>query len=481
MKRKDQEPTPENIRVSIADDVAGRNDEIADFIKLLDQIDGPYSLLVDAPWGEGKTFFIKSVETILKVMNSALSAKDPKSSSADKDPSDKKSIMQPSSEQASSQINEADYSRVTKKLTGLKKTFLPFYFNAWENDFASDPLSALFASLAAEADNERALKQWPIGEDFTKVIDAIFSAFGMPLQITPFKQVFTGKNLVEAFKAQQSIRQTIDDIVTNSIKRKGHSLADRIIIFIDELDRCRPEFAVRLLEQVKTLFQNDRIIVVYSADLEELSHAINGFYGPSFKAQKYLSRFFDDEYRLAHIDGFSFFHDGHHQTEQHLYTRLIAELQNNAHETTREASRIIDLIEEGKNYTDRHSSGPIPEAAANCAILPLLIFIYQSDSELFRKITSGQDFDALYEYGKRFSVVRYILKKAIDSIPNTINQPVSEQVDVSESDYMHDLCVILFSQDRHSHLVWDTTDRYDWHPNQDTLRTFRQLRFSSNI
>ena len=69
MKRLEVAPTPEAIADSIANDTASRNGELVDFVKLIDSIEGPYNLLLDAPWGDGKTFFVRSLEEVLKSLN----------------------------------------------------------------------------------------------------------------------------------------------------------------------------------------------------------------------------------------------------------------------------------------------------------------------------------------------------------------------------------------------------------------------------
>lgn len=64
-------------------------------------------------------------------------------------------------------------------------------------------------------------------------------------------------------------------------------------MFVDELDRCTPEYAVKLLERIKHYFNNDRITFVFSVNLEQLQHTIKSFYGNNFEASRYLDRFFD--------------------------------------------------------------------------------------------------------------------------------------------------------------------------------------------
>lgn len=67
--------------------------------------------------------------------------------------------------------------------------------------------------------------------------------------------------------------------------------ADKVVIFIDELDRCKPTYAVKLLERIKHYFNNDKIIFVFSTNLEELQSSVKCVYGESFNAYRYLDRF----------------------------------------------------------------------------------------------------------------------------------------------------------------------------------------------
>lgn len=67
----------------------------------------------------------------------------------------------------------------------------------------------------------------------------------------------------------------------------------RLVIFIDELDRCRPVYAVKLLERVQHFFDNEKITFVFSVNLFELKNTIQKLYGSNFNGDRYLDRFFD--------------------------------------------------------------------------------------------------------------------------------------------------------------------------------------------
>lgn len=71
-----------------------------------------------------------------------------------------------------------------------------------------------------------------------------------------------------------------------------------IFIFIDELDRCRPDYAIQLLEEVKHLFDVPGFVFVLSMQKEQLLNAICSVYGSEFNASGYLDRFVDKYYLL---------------------------------------------------------------------------------------------------------------------------------------------------------------------------------------
>ncbi|WP_197022662.1 P-loop NTPase fold protein [Comamonas aquatica] len=98
-------------------------------------------------------------------------------------------------------------------------------------------------------------------------------------------------DLIEAFKAELS--KVAEDLV-----KGGDSSKAPVFIFIDELDRCRPDYAVRLLEVVKHIFNSKGICFVSSVNLSQLNESIKTIYGGNFDADRYLDRFFNHRLKL---------------------------------------------------------------------------------------------------------------------------------------------------------------------------------------
>ena len=94
------------------------------------------------------------------------------------------------------------------------------------------------------------------------------------------------------------------DNIQEILHSEGKNMPTRIVLFIDELDRCRPTFAIETLEQIKHIFETKNMIFVLSLDKEQLANAIGTIYGANYNANGYLSRFFDLEFSLKNVRPF---------------------------------------------------------------------------------------------------------------------------------------------------------------------------------
>lgn len=75
-----------------------------------------------------------------------------------------------------------------------------------------------------------------------------------------------------------------------------------IFVFIDELDRSRPTYAIELLESIKHIFGTNGVYFIVATNRVQLSHSVRTLYGAEFDSDGYLRRFFDQEYRLPPPD-----------------------------------------------------------------------------------------------------------------------------------------------------------------------------------
>ena len=189
------------------------------------------------------------------------------------------------------------------------------YFNAWENDFENNPLTALMGEL-------KTLTKIDKDPKFTSVLKkgAVLSKHLAPMVLKAIASRYIDTK--EFGDAIENITNGATEIFENEVneyaeKKKGiaefrTSLSEFIantnegkplIFVVDELDRCRPDYAVAILEQIKHFFSVPNIVFVLSIDKEQLGNAVRGVYGNDrIDADEYLRRFIDVEYSIPEPD-----------------------------------------------------------------------------------------------------------------------------------------------------------------------------------
>jgi len=189
--------------------------------------------------------------------------------------------------------------------------FKTIYFNAWENDFESNPLVAIIAELGKitkgkSSDTYKSLvkKGAILSKSIlpalikalaAKYIDAEVIAEALGNVTEGITEIF--KDEVEEYdkkkKGLLDFRKELEKYVQENTNKKP------LVLFIDELDRCRPDYAVELLEKVKHLFSVPGIVFVLSIDKTQLENAVKGVYGSEhIDSKEYLRRFIDLEFAL---------------------------------------------------------------------------------------------------------------------------------------------------------------------------------------
>lgn len=172
-------------------------------------------------------------------------------------------------------------------------------YNAWENDdceTALIPLICSFSQLEKDVEDEKHLL-----EVIKEVLKILLPRVGN--LILKNRLGIDTLDLAEILKEVGDINtpNTIYENYksTNAIKDKFRELIQectddnkKLIIFIDELDRCRPTFAIETLEAIKHFFDLKNVIFIISLDTKQLSKSIKTVYG-DIESEGYLRRFFD--------------------------------------------------------------------------------------------------------------------------------------------------------------------------------------------
>ena len=231
-------------------DLLDRREAVDTLTHLVGNLEGPCVLAVDAAWGFGKTTFFRMWSQHLR-----------------------------------------------------NQGFPAVVFNAWETDFSEDPFLTLSRELTESLQTgdttlmeaSRAILRW-VGPRAGHFAVAQVPVIGP--ELAGAAASFVEEKLSRHSKARTSIkqfRQALQDMTTALAETNGNR---PLMVMIDELDRCRPSYAVKLLEVAKHLFSVNHVVFVLAVNCDQLAHSVTALYGNDFDAEGYLRRFFDVDFKL---------------------------------------------------------------------------------------------------------------------------------------------------------------------------------------
>lgn len=216
-------PTHENIIKTINEDVIKRNKTLKNFVKFLYTIKDINIISLNGEWGSGKTFFIHQTMEIIKSLNK-------KENEIEKE-------IQPFI---------SDFKNIHSNNIKTQNQLMPIYFNAWEYDSNNDPLIALIYSIIEQNPNLKDIenKNKSKKDKIFKILSNLkivlsyqinnISSIGVEVQ---YNNTSEKNELIEEVysieKTKQIFNKLIDEIMVKPV--------NKIVVFIDELDRCKPD------------------------------------------------------------------------------------------------------------------------------------------------------------------------------------------------------------------------------------------------
>lgn len=245
-----------------ANDLLDRKKQADILTRVVQTIEGPCAIAVDAAWGAGKTTFLKMW---------------------------------------------------AQQLRG--QGFPVVEFNAWETDYSGDPFVSLTSEITKTIDETSGHPTDAMGEKAKRqALDLVRKAApGVIRMATSFIPVVGSEvgNVLGSIAEQKLAGYQQAQQSVGEFKLALETLADTLwefagqkplVVFIDELDRCRPSYAIELLETGKHIFAVNHVVFVIAVNRSELSHSVKVLYGNDFGADGYLRRFFDMDFRLPEPD-----------------------------------------------------------------------------------------------------------------------------------------------------------------------------------
>lgn len=322
---------------------------------LISVADQPLVIALDAQWGAGKTVFLK---------------------------------------QWAGELRKAGYPVV--------------FFDAFKNDYVEDAFAALAGEIIGlvqarkKALTPKGKKLISGAKDVTRIVSR--AALRATVKIATASLIDT-KDLEEAGKTigeelseledrylgelltkQKDTTATIESfrialaelpsLLSEAVDAGG--TARPLIFIVDEMDRCRPKFALELLERMKHFFSVPNVHFVLGAHLGQLKNSVAAAYGSQMDASLYLQKFI---HLTVHL-GEGGQHD--HQRVGTRYLRhlesivsgathrdalsFVRDLANKRHFSLRTIQRITSCISISYAFVPQHWFSPPPLIAGLCVL-----------------------------------------------------------------------------------------------------------------
>ncbi len=176
------------------------------------------------------------------------------------------------------------------------------YFSAWENDYMQNPFLAFSKAIISYAYNrfteEKYVKKLSnLFEAAEKIVSAmsLTSRIGIP-GVAEMDVTIDAGRLLESFKENCDpiidFRSKLSSFISKIPKKK-------LIVIVDELDRCRPDYAMKTLECIKHFFDIEGLFIILPTNKNALNNCIKALYGIENGnlngKENYFQKFFNDE------------------------------------------------------------------------------------------------------------------------------------------------------------------------------------------
>ena len=396
MNKIEIKPTTENVIEMLDKNAIGRNQYISAFLEMLDNIDDNFTIFINGDWGTGKTFFVKQVYTLLTYYNQYIN--------------NEVKNFRPKIENILKQNEFKDLK--------LEKNFVPIYYNAWSNDSHIDPINSIIFNIIKEHD---ILKDYQ--KESTDVINKIASVLDMfniwsNGSVKELVDTFKGKDIIPEITTMENLKDTLNILLDKLLAERG----DKLVIFVDELDRCNPLYAIKLLERIKHFFDHENIIFVFSVNIKELANTISNYYGQNFDSHRYLNKFCDLTVDLPQIDITNFMKFLGMEKNSYWFNEIVFEFINIYHFTMRDCIRyyqLLSVVEEFSNTSTRFRFGEENgKELIKVFFLPILLGIKVIDLKLYLDIINGNGYNKFFEVVNKIDVAKeglnYYMNKDTD-------------------------------------------------------------------
>lgn len=250
-------------------DLLDRATFIENVIKLVNQLSVNKKgccFAIEGSWGIGKTFVIEEVEKQLKLLQSE-------------------------------ETNDDRY--------------FVFHYNCWQHDYYEEPAVAIISAMIASVQEDKTV----INVELEYTVKAGYKFVGEKLKeiAGTYIENKIGVNLIDWIDAIKNIKEDDRDSLCEfdkmfnfsqtieKVRKNLQEIAEKrtIVLVVDELDRCIPQYAIKVLERLHHIFYGlENVVVIMAIDRIQLEHSVEEMFGnrkddTSIDVEKYLKKFID--------------------------------------------------------------------------------------------------------------------------------------------------------------------------------------------
>lgn len=173
------------------------------------------------------------------------------------------------------------------------------YISAWENDYQPSPFCFITKEITVSLSPSQKSAITELTEKAVNVTKKVLSSSSV--QIGCNFKFFSFGIETSLDKLCESFLETKDEI--KEFKKKLNTilvdnLIKPLIIIVDELDRCRPDYALKTLEIIKHFFDLSNLYVILPVNNEALAQAVQSTYGQMINSENYMRKLITENYVL---------------------------------------------------------------------------------------------------------------------------------------------------------------------------------------
>lgn len=373
-------------------DLFGRKDFGDGLTRLVTNVDDPLVIALDGQWGSGKTTFLKMWAGELR-----------------------------------------------------KQGFPVVFFDAFANDYMTDAFMALagqIVTLAEKTDKRRsarsdefvtqakrvgkvllrsslkiALKSATLGVLDSEALEGVAKEATKDIakEASDLEDKYIGelltqqaqeKDAIEGFK--KSLEMLSGSLIEEipAAENGSNTQKKRLVFIIDELDRCRPDFALSLLERIKHFFMTKNVYFVIGANLQQLCSSVRLCYGQDVDANYYLQKFFHINFEInvasdpknTSIEYVNFLirqHDIENRQEKDLIEKMVLLAAWSGNLSFRTLERVMSYICIAVAVGYNNIFGPVLIGVLIIKISNPALYEQLRQRRKFRKLNESEVFEAL--------------------------------------------------------------------------------------